>query len=90
MNTILGRHMSQYKNPTSTLGSRLALIAEQQLGIKPEIGNNYYYIKSIGGYKLLELSDKYMIDENYYRNEIKKIVEMFKEQMITSTVDEWI
>jgi DNA polymerase elongation subunit (family B) len=90
MNTTLGRHMSQYKNPTSTLGSRLALIAEQQLGIKPEIGNNYYYIKSIGGYKLLELSDKYMIDENYYRNEIKKIVEMFKEQMITSTVDEWI
>jgi len=90
MNVTLGRHMSQYKNPDSTLGSRLAKDAKDILGIKPEIGNTYHYIKTQMGFKLLEVVKKDMIDIDYYQKEIEKIVEMFEEKVIPTTVDDWL
>lgn len=90
MNITLGMHMSQYVNPESTLGSRLALDAQKRYGIKPEIGNTYYYVKCNSGYKLLDTVSKPMIDRNYYLEEIDTVVEIFEEEHKAPKVDDWL
>ena len=89
MNVTMGRHMSQYKNLNS-LAPRLAVDAENYLGIKPEIGNQYYYVKTKSGYSLFERAERQHIDTEYYREELKRIMSMFNVEPITKSIDEWL
>jgi len=89
MNVTLRRHLSQYKNPNSTLSSKLALRAEKLLKKKPEIGSIYHYVKTNKDYELLELADIKYIDRNYYRNEIKKVADIFQVVLKKPKVDKW-
>jgi len=89
MNVTLRRHMSQYKNPKSTLSSRLALRAEKLLKKKPEIGSIYHYVKTNKDYELLELVSLEDIDKEYYRNEIKTVADIFQVVLKKPKVDKW-
>ena len=88
MNITLGRYMSMYKNEGS-LGPTLANRAQEELRIKPEIGNTYYYVKTKKGYELLDLARRDMIDEDYYQTEVQKVVDIFKTEVISQKVDKW-
>ncbi len=89
LNVTMGMHFGQYKQPQSTLVCQLALAAQRDLGIKPELGNQYYYIKTLNGYKSLELSRKNEIDKDYYLNEIDKVMKMFGCEVMHGTLDKW-
>lgn len=89
MNIKLGMPIDSYKEENS-IARRMALLAKEHLKIKPEVGNQYYYIKSKGGYKLFDISTKEDIDYDYYRDEIKKVVDMFNIENPSSTLDKWL
>ena len=89
MNVTMGMHIKQYSNLNS-LVPRLALTAERCFGLKPEIGNQYYYVKSNDGYTLFELAKKENLDLQYYREEIQKIVEIFDVKPMTNSIDKWV
>ena len=89
MSKTMGRHWSQYKNPESTQVCRLALDAQEFLGIKPEVGNQYHYIKGIHGYKLYEISTLQDIDTQYYKEQIDKIVKMFDIKPPAPSLSKW-
>jgi hypothetical protein len=89
MNVTMGMHIKQYSNQNS-LVPRLALTAEKAFGLKPEIGNQYYYVKTNDGYTLFDLAKKENLDLQYYREEIKKIVEIFDVKPVTNSIDKWI
>jgi len=90
MNVTLRRHINQYKNPESTLSSRLALRAEKLLKKKPEIGSIYHYVKTNQDYELLELANVKDIDKEYYRNEIKTIADIFQVVLKEPKIDKWL
>jgi len=90
MSVTLGKHMHQYKN-LNAIAPRLANFAEKYLGIKPEIGQQYHYIKTGSGYQLLELSKKENIDRNYYLEEIQRVVKMFDvELVLDGGLNKWL
>jgi len=89
MNVKLGMPLSKYANKTS-VGYRMAVQAREKIGIKPEVGTQYFYIKSRGGYKLYDLATKDDIDYDYYTNELEKVLEMFSIDNPASTLDAWI
>ena len=60
----------------SALSYNLALQG-MKIGIKPELGQHYRYVKVKRGYKLIELAKKNEIDYPYYREQIEKIAESF-------------
>jgi len=60
----------------SALSYNLALQG-MKVGIKPELGQHYQYIKVRNGYKLFELTKKSEVDYEYYKEQISKIVESF-------------
>jgi len=90
MSRKLGMHMHQYKQPDSTLVIQLARDAKRHFGIKPEIDTQYWYVKTKYGYRLLELSRREEIDEEYYKNDIMNVAEMFDSHIISPTLDKWI
>jgi len=90
MNVTLGKHIRQYKN-MNAIAPRLALQAQRELGIKPEMGRQYHYVKTIDGYKLLELVSKEHIDRTYYLDEIQRVVKMFDVSFVVDGgIDSWI
>ena len=89
MNVKMGQHPNQYSNQTGFVMS-LARQAEAHFGIKPRIGNQYYYVKSYSGYKLLELASKDDLDTNYYQKEIDKVIKMFDISPATVSIDKWL
>jgi len=89
MNVTMGRHMNQYKN-MNALAPRLARQAETHLGIKPEIGIQYHYVKCNNGYKLLELANKQDIDRNYYRDEVNRVISMFDIEPAKVSINKWL
>ena len=89
MNKRLGMHIKSYKNPEGSISSRMALQAEKHLGVKPELGNIYHYVKTKFGYDLLQLAEKKELDLSYYEQQIKTIVEMF-DVVAESKIDDWL
>jgi len=89
LNVKLGMPISKYKNQNS-IACRMALVAQERFGQKPEVGNQYYYIKSKGGYKLFDVSTKGDIDYDYYQDDIRKVIEIFSIDNPASTLEEWI
>lgn len=90
MNVTLGKHMRDYKN-LNAIAPRLAQQAQRELGITPERGRQYYYIKTVDGYKLLDLVDKETIDRTYYLEEVQRIVKMFDVSFVVDGgIDTWI
>jgi len=88
MNVNLGRPLHMYKNLNS-LTPRLARIARDKLGVEPEVGTQYYYIKSKNGYRLYELSRREDVDAGYYLDEIDKIIAIFDIKPAQS-LDKWL
>ena len=89
MNVTLGRPLHMYKN-MNALAPRLAGVARDKLGIKPEVGTQYYYIKSKSGYMLYDLAKKEDIDAEYYRQEIEKITTIFNIAPKAQSLDKWL
>jgi len=89
MNVTMGMHMSQYKS-NNALAPKLARQAQKSLGIKPEIGNQYHYIKGKSDYVLYESADEKDIDTSYYLDQVNNIVEMFDVKPIMSSLKDWI
>ena len=89
MNVTMGMHMRQYKS-TNALAPKLARQAQSHLGIKPEIGNQYHYIKGNSDYILYDLAKKEDIDTSYYLDQVNNVVEMFDVKPIMSSLKEWI
>jgi len=89
LNIKLGMHIDAYKSKNA-LARRMALEAEKRFGIEPEIGNQYYYIKSKDGYKLFELAEKRDLDLKYYRDELQTIIDMIGIENKKNKIDEWI
>jgi len=89
MNVTMGMHFGQYKS-TNALAPKLARQAQSHLGIKPEIGNQYYYIKGNSDYILYDLAKKEDIDTSYYLDQVNNVVEMFDVKPIMSSLKEWI
>jgi len=89
MNITMGMPLKRYKKPDSAMAPRLAKQAEKHLGIVPEAGNIYYYVKTKVGYELLQLADKSDIDYRYYEEQVKTIINMF-DIVAQSTIDEWL
>lgn len=90
MNVTLRRNIKQYKNPESTLSSKMALRAKEILKKKIEIGSIYHYVKTNKGYELLELADIKDIDKEYYRNEIKTVADIFQVVLKKPDVNKWL
>jgi len=88
MSVTMGMHPNQYKNKEGFVMS-LAIQGEQEFNIKPKKGNQYYYIKTPFGYKLVQLAKKNDIDRTYYIGEINKIIKLF-DIKITNTINKWI
>jgi len=88
MSVTMGMHPNEYKNQDGFVMS-LANQGMQYFNIKPRRGNQYYYIKTLSGYKLVQLAKKSDIDKMYYNNEINKVIKLFDIQ-VTSTIDKWI
>jgi len=89
MSKRMGMHWKQYKRPESTIVCRLAKDAEEFMGRKPEIGNQYHYIKALHDFKLLEVSTKQDIDRKYYEKQIDKIVKMFDIEPAAPSLKKW-
>lgn len=77
MTTTQSRDLSKYKSKTS-LSYKMALKAQHYLGLKPRVGNQYHYVKTIYGYDLFQTTEKSQVDYKYYKNKIQDIIEMFK------------
>lgn len=89
LNIKLGMNIESYANKNS-LSCRLALEAKERFGIEPEIGNQYYYIKSKSGYTLFELAKKEELDLEYYRKELETIIDMLSVDNPKSNLENWI
>jgi DNA polymerase elongation subunit (family B) len=89
MNVTMGMELHEYKNKND-LVSRLARMAEKELGIKPQIENKYYYVKEKNDYTLLELASRDRLDIDYYRSQVKRILEMFDASIVIDSIDNWI
>ena len=89
MNVRMGKHLHQYKND-SILVKRLALIAKEELGLTPEQGNIYHYVKTNDGYQLYQLAKKEDIDRKYYLQQIDTILEVFNETPQQQSLEEWL
>jgi len=90
MSVTMGMHMRDYKN-LNVLAPRLALQAKNKLGIKPEMGRQYHYVKTINGYQLLELAKKQDLDTKYYQEEIQRIVKVFDVELpLDGGLDKWL
>lgn len=89
MNVRMGRPLHKYKSK-GALAYRLAMMAKEQLGLQPEQGNIYHYIKSRDGYKLYQTSKKEDIDRQYYRDQVETILDIFNEKPKQSSLEEWI
>lgn len=89
MSVTLGMSMGQYKN-LNALAPRMAAEAQIKLGIKPEVGLQYHYIKTATGYKLYELSSLQDIDREYYVDQINRIAEMFQVKPVVQKIDKWL
>ena len=90
MNVALGKRLHEYKSK-NTLVKRLAEMAKREYGIKPTVGNQYYYVKTKTDYKLFESASKNDLDYDYYRDDIKSVIDMFAIKNPSSgTLDKWI
>ena len=89
MNITLGMSMRKYAN-LNAIAPRMAAEAQSKLGIKPEVGLQYHYIKTSAGYKLYQLSSLEDIDKDYYTEEINRIAEMFKINPVVQKIDKWL
>lgn len=89
MNVTMGMELHEYKNKND-LVSRLARMAEKELGIKPQIENKYYYVKEKNDYTLLELASRDRLDIDYYRSQVKRILEMFDASIVIDSIDNWV
>jgi len=89
MNVRMGRPLYKYKSKRA-LAYRLALMAKEQLGLEPEQGNIYHYIKSKDGYKLYQTAKKEDIDRKYYRDQVETILDIFNEKPKQQSLEEWI
>jgi DNA polymerase elongation subunit (family B) len=89
MNVTMGMELHKYKNKND-LVSRLARMAEKELGIKPQIENKYYYVKEKNDYTLLELVSRDRLDIDYYRSQVKRILEMFDASIVIDSIDNWV
>jgi len=87
-NVRLGRRLNQYTNENA-LAPRMARLAEEYLNIKPQIGNQYYYVKTLTGYELFELAKLHDIDRDYYLDEIKTTFEMFGVKKEAPSLSKW-
>jgi len=72
-----GRTLKSYSS-TGSLPYRLAVQAQHMLNQKPEVGNKYYYIKTIDGFELFQAPDRGAIDYNYYMNKVEDIIKRFQ------------
>jgi len=88
MSVTMGMHPNEYKNQNGFVMS-LANQGEKYFDIKPKKGNQYYYLKTISGYKLVQMCRKNEIDKTYYNEEINKVIELFDFKKIM-TIDKWI
>ena len=89
MNVRMGRPLYKYKSKRA-LAYRFALMAKEQLGLEPEQGNIYHYIKSKNGYKLYQTAKKEDIDRKYYRDQVETILDIFNEKPKQQSLEEWI
>lgn len=89
MNIKMGKRLNSYKSDNA-LSKRLAVEAQDKLGIEPKIGNIYHYVKTNAGYTLFQLAKKSDIDRSYYLQQVATIIEMFDEQPRQETIEEWI
>lgn len=90
MSVTMGMHMHQYKN-LNAIAPRLAKQAEKQLGLKPEMGRQYHYVKTDNEYTLLELANIKYIDRGYYKTQIERIVKMFDVELpLDGGLDKWL
>jgi len=79
MQITMGKHLRDYKT-TGCLSVQMAMKAQAHFGIKPQIGNNYHYIKCVYGYELFQLTKKDQVDWKYYEKKINKIITMLESE----------
>ena len=79
MQVTMGKHLRDYKT-MSCLSVQMAMKAQTHFGIRPQIGNNYHYVKCVYGYELYQLTKKDQIDWKYYREKINKIIKMLESE----------
>lgn len=89
MNIKLGMPVNEYASKSS-IACKMAMMAQEKMKIKPQVGNQYFYIKSKGDYMLYELATKEDIDYDYYTQEINKVLDIFSVDNPASTLDSWI
>ena len=79
MQVTMGRHLYQYKNH-NCVSVNVALQAQKHFNVKPQMGNNYHYVKTKDGYTLYQLVKKEDIDFKYYRKKVDKILTMLESE----------
>ena len=90
MSKTMGMRMGDYKTPESTLVVQLAKAAEKHFNIKPELENQYYYIKALDGYKLMDLAKLKDVDTQYYREQVQTVTDMFVKKTIKPKLSKWL
>jgi len=90
MQVTMGRHIYEYKNQ-NCISVNIANQAFHHFKIKPQIGNNYFYVKCREGYRLYQLVKKEDIDIKYYSKKVDKILKMFEsEYEVTKKVGQFL
>lgn len=87
-NVRMGRRLNQYANPNA-LAPRMARLAEEYLNIKPQIGNQYFYVKTKTGYELFDIAKLHDIDRDYYKDEINTVADMFDIKKEAPSLSKW-
>lgn len=90
MSITMGMRMGDYKKPDSTLVVQLAKDAKKYFNIKPELENQYHYIKTAYGYRLLELCKLQEVDRPYYRDQVRTVADMFTKETIVPKISKWL
>jgi len=76
MNVRMSKPRSKYKS-RNCITLNIARQALEAFKMKPEEGNIYHYVKEQDGYKLFNLSNLSNVDMKYYKNQTKKIFDVF-------------
>jgi len=79
LSTSLGKSIKSYVGKgRNALSYRLAIAAQNEIHQDPEIGNQYFYVKTLHGFELSQTANKGSLDIEYYMDIVNKVIRNFK------------